>query len=85
MNACRDHLTRNFSIIVLLFFAIRCAVSRVESGGRLAGEQSDLTEASLFQKRDLPVLNDYRSVLSQTLSRMYELSAAQLDKVFPGS
>lgn len=55
------------------------------SGGKLAGEQSDLTEASLFQKRDLPILNDYRSVLSHTLSRMYGLNKAQLNMVFPGS
>ncbi len=30
MNACRDHLTRNFSVIVLLFFAIPCAASSAE-------------------------------------------------------
>ena len=55
------------------------------SGGKLAGRQTDLTEATLFQKRDMPLLNDYRSVLSHVLSRMYGLDRAQLDKVFPGS
>ncbi len=54
-------------------------------GGKLAGEQTDLTESTLFQKRDLPVLNDYRAVLSHTFSRMYGLNAVQRNKVFPGS
>ena len=54
-------------------------------GGKLAGRQTDLTEATLFQKRDMPLLNDYRSVLSHVLSRMYGLDRARLDKVFPGS
>ena len=55
------------------------------SGGKLAGEQSDLNEASLFQKRDMPVLNDYRSVLSHAFSRMYGFNKDQLNKIFPGS
>ena len=55
------------------------------SGGKLAGKQTDLTETTLFQKRDMPLLNDYRSVLSHVLSRMYGLDKAQLERVFPGS
>ena len=54
------------------------------SGGKLAGEQTDLRQNTLFQNRDLPLLNDYRSVLSHVLSRMYGLNAAQLNTVFPG-
>lgn len=54
------------------------------SGGKLLGEQIDLNEKTLFQNRDLPVLNDYRSVLSRVLQRLYGLNAAQLDKIFPG-
>jgi len=53
------------------------------SGGKLAGEQADLRQNTLFQNRDLPLLNDYRSVLSHLLSRMYGLNAGQLDTVFP--
>jgi len=55
------------------------------SGGKLAGEQTELSEKTLFQSRDLPLLNDYRSVLSHVFSRMYGLNAGQLDTVFPGS
>lgn len=55
------------------------------SGGKLAGEQADMSEKTLFQNRDLPLLNDYRSVLSHVFSRMYGLNAVQSDKVFPGS
>ena len=54
------------------------------SGGKLAGEQTDLRQNTLFQNRDLPLLNDYRSVLAHVLSRMYGLSVAQLNMVFPG-
>jgi len=53
-------------------------------GGRVAGEQTRLTQATLFQNRDYPVLNEYRAVLAGLFGRMYGLSATQLDKVFPG-
>lgn len=55
------------------------------SGGKLAGEQTDLNEKTLFQNRDFPVLNDYRAVLSQIVQRLYGLNTAQLEKIFPGS
>jgi uncharacterized protein (DUF1501 family) len=55
------------------------------SGGKLAGEQTDLNENTLFQNRDFPVLNDYRAVLSQIVQRLYGLNTAQLEKIFPGS
>ena len=55
------------------------------SGGKLAGEQTGLSEKTLFQNRDLPLLNDYRSVLSHVFSRMVGLNAGQLDSVFPDS
>lgn len=54
------------------------------SGGRLAGEMTGLSEKSLFQNRDLPVLNDYRSVLADLMRRMYGLDPSSLRKVFPG-
>jgi uncharacterized protein (DUF1501 family) len=54
------------------------------SGGKLSGELTDLNEKTLFQNRDLPVLNDYRSVLSHILQRLYGLNPAQLDRIFPG-
>ena len=54
-------------------------------GGRIAGEQKQITEAGLFQNRDLPVLNEYRGVLGGLFARLYELRPDQLDRVFPGS
>ena len=54
------------------------------AGGKLAGEQTDISENTLFQKRDMPVLNDYRSVLGHVVSRMYGLNASQLNMVLPG-
>lgn len=54
------------------------------SGGKVVGEQTDLVESSLFEDRDLPVLNDYRSVLASIVSAMYALNTRDLDTVFPG-
>ena len=53
-------------------------------GGRIAGEQVALTPTSLFQQRDLPVLNEYRALLGGLFRRLYGLSPAQLDTVFVG-
>jgi uncharacterized protein (DUF1501 family) len=54
-------------------------------GGRVLGEQVALSQATLFQNRDYPVLNEYRSVLAGMFARTYGLSNARLDKVFPGA
>jgi uncharacterized protein (DUF1501 family) len=54
-------------------------------GGRIAGEQQAVTQATLFQNRDFPVLNEYRAVLGGLFTRQYGLSAAQVERVFPGS
>ena len=53
------------------------------AGGRVAGEQVRVTQSTLFQNRDYPVLNDYRAVLGGLTARMYGLNAAQSEKVFP--
>lgn len=53
-------------------------------GGRIAGEQLMVDQASLFENRDYPVLNEYRAVLGGLFARMYGLNAAQLVRVFPG-
>ena len=53
------------------------------NGGRIAGEQQALTATTLFQNRDYPVLNDYRSVLGGVFARLWGMNAAQLAKVFP--
>ncbi|MDR3411905.1 MAG: DUF1501 domain-containing protein [Formivibrio sp.] len=53
-------------------------------GGRIAGDQIKVNRANLFQDRDFPVLNDYRAILGGLLGRLYDLSPAQIDTVFPG-
>ncbi|MDQ0039696.1 DUF1501 domain-containing protein [Variovorax boronicumulans] len=55
-----------------------------EAGGRIVGEQQALTQATLFQNRDYPVLNEYRAVFGGLFRRMYGLSPAQLGRVFEG-
>lgn len=53
-------------------------------GKQVAGEQLAITQANLFQNRDMPVLNEYRAVLGGILQRTFALSAAQLNQVFAG-
>lgn len=55
------------------------------NGGRLAGDMTDLTPNSLFQQRDTPLLNDYRSVLADLMRGMYGLTSGQLGLIFPGA
>src|SRR5580698_9241787 len=54
------------------------------NGGRIAGEQLKVNRENLFQDRDSPVLNDYRSVLAGVFAGMWGLNAQQLGVVFPG-
>jgi uncharacterized protein (DUF1501 family) len=54
-------------------------------GGRIAGQQQAQRADTLFQGRDTPVLNDYRSVLGGLWARQYGLSPAALEGVFPGA
>jgi len=53
-------------------------------GGQLVGEQVPVHAKSLFQNRDYPVLNEYRSVLGGVFKRLWGLTDAQLLSVFPG-
>ena len=55
------------------------------NGGRIAGEQTRLERANLFQDRDYPVLNEYRAVFGGLFSTLWGLSADQVQRVFPGS
>jgi uncharacterized protein (DUF1501 family) len=54
-------------------------------GGRVVGRQVELTQASLNQNRDYPVLNEYRDVLGGLFARTYGLPPARLATVFPGA
>jgi uncharacterized protein (DUF1501 family) len=52
------------------------------SGGTIAGEQRRLAQSTLFQDRDYPVLNDYRSVLGGLFRSMWSLSPEQSSRIF---
>jgi len=53
------------------------------AGGRVVGEQVTVSQATLLQNRDYPVLNDYRAVLGGLFARLYGLSPSQLQRIFP--
>jgi uncharacterized protein (DUF1501 family) len=55
------------------------------AAGPVVGEQLAIEARTLFQNRDLPVLNDYRAVLGGLLARQFALSTAQVQTVFPGA
>ena len=52
-------------------------------GGAIRGEQAALRPGSLHQDRDVPVLNEYRSVIASLLGRMYGLDKTALGRIFP--
>jgi uncharacterized protein (DUF1501 family) len=55
------------------------------AAGPVAGEQQAIEARTLFQNRDLPVLNEYRALLGGLMARQFGLSTAQLAQVFPGA
>jgi len=55
------------------------------AGGRIVGDQVEVSQANLFQNRDFPVLNDYRATLGGLFQRLYGLSDNDLQAVFPGA
>jgi uncharacterized protein (DUF1501 family) len=55
------------------------------AAGPVAGNQVPVEARTMFQNRDWPVLNEYRSVLGGLLTRQFALTPAQTDRVFPGA
>lgn len=55
------------------------------AGGQTAGEQMGISAGTLFQDRDLTVLNEYRSVLGYMFARLYGLSLEDIAYIFPGA
>lgn len=53
-------------------------------GGRVLGEQVKLEQANLFQNRDYPVLNEYRSILGGLFAGIYGLNSQQINHIFSG-
>ncbi len=47
--------------------------------------QVKVEQATLFQNRDYPVINEYRALLGGLFARVYGLPADRLQKVFPGA
>jgi uncharacterized protein (DUF1501 family) len=56
---------------------------RIAGGGRVYGEWPGLAEAQLYQRRDLAVTTDFRSVIAAVLERHLHLKDAELATVFP--
>jgi len=54
-------------------------------GARMAGAQVRVQASTLFQARDYPVLNNYRSVLAGVFQRLWGLNAESVRNVFPGA
>jgi len=52
------------------------------NGGKILGEQIKVEQATLFQNRDFPVLNEYRALLAGLFKQRYGLTNAQLNQVF---
>ena len=52
-------------------------------GGRILGEQVKLSPETLVDKRDYPVLTDYRALLGGLFQRIYGLDQTRLQTVFP--
>ena len=54
-------------------------------GGRIAGRQVEVSQATLFQNRDWPVLNDYRGLIGGLVRKTYGLNSDQLETIFPSA
>jgi len=52
------------------------------AGGKVRGEQQRIEQATLFQNRDYPVLNEYRALLGGLFTRMYGLNEGQVQQIF---
>jgi uncharacterized protein (DUF1501 family) len=55
------------------------------NGGRIYGDWPGLAPAQLYQRRDLAVTTDFRSVLAAVLERHMRLGDRQLEAVLPGA
>lgn len=54
------------------------------NGGRMAGEQVQVAQPTLFQNRDYPVLTDYRAFFAGLIQHVYGLQPASLERIFVG-
>jgi uncharacterized protein (DUF1501 family) len=54
------------------------------AAGPVAGTQVAIEARTLHQGRDMPVLNEYRSMLAGLMARQFGLSSSALSSIFPG-
>lgn len=55
------------------------------AGGRVAGRQIKLNAETLNEGRDLSVLTNYRDLLGGLMGKLYGLTPAALDRIFPSA
>jgi uncharacterized protein (DUF1501 family) len=55
------------------------------NGGRVAGAQVGVNPATLLQDRDSPVLSACRGMLAELFRRLWGLSPASIEQVFPSA
>ena len=55
------------------------------AAGPVVGTQQPIAAATLNQGRDMPVLNEYRSVLAGLISRQFGLDQTALAAIFPSA
>ena len=53
-------------------------------GGKVYGEWQGLDRSVLYENRDLPVVTDFREILSLTLQQHLSISEDGLSRIFPG-
>ena len=70
--------------LATMAIAILCACAGPTQRPLVALVQA-LEQATLFQNRDYPVLNEYRSLLGGLFGRQFGLTREQLQHVFPGA
>ncbi len=54
-------------------------------GGRIVGDQTQLTAGTLFEGRDYPVLNENRSVIGGLFQAQFGLSETAVERIFPSA
>jgi len=54
-------------------------------GGRFVGDQVAITQKTLNQNRDFPVLTEYRGMLGGIFKRMYSLDNTRIARIFPNT
>ncbi|MDE2421123.1 MAG: DUF1501 domain-containing protein [Gammaproteobacteria bacterium] len=54
------------------------------AGGKILGGFHGLSDHALNENRDLPVLVDWRDLLSDSMQKVYGFNSRNLDEIFPG-